>query len=157
MPSLAELVDAYLAGAAKLRAVVKGMTREQAVSRPVPGKWSTVECVCHLADFEPIFADRMKRILAFDKPMIWAADENDYAKALSYQERDLEEEVAVVDAVRKSTARLLKAQPESALQRMGNHNMRGMMTLEQVLQIAVNHLVHHMKHLEDKRKALGLA
>src|SRR5262245_22728727 len=156
MPALAELVDAYLAGAAKLRAVVKGMTREQALSRPVPGKWSTVECVCHNADFEPIFADRMKRILALDKPMIWAADENDYAKALSYQERDLEEEVAVIDAVRKSMARLLKAQPESALQRMGNHNLRGMMTLEQVLQTAVNHLNHHMKHLEDKRKALGL-
>jgi hypothetical protein len=32
-----------------------------------------------------------------------------------------------------------------------------MMTLEQVLQIAVNHLTHHLKHLEDKRKALGLA
>jgi uncharacterized damage-inducible protein DinB len=157
MSSLAELTDAYLAGAAKLKAVVKGITKEQAKSRPVPGKWSPVECVCHLADFEPIFADRMKRILAFDKPMIWAADENDYAKALSYQERDLEEEVAVVDAVRKSTARLLKAQPEAALQRMGNHNMRGMMTLEQVLQTAVNHLTHHMKHLEDKRKALGLS
>jgi uncharacterized damage-inducible protein DinB len=156
MPSLAELTDAYLAGAAKLKAVVKGMTKEQSLSRPVPGKWSTTECVCHLADFEPIFADRMKRILAFDKPMIWAADENDYAKALSYQERDVEEEVAVVDAVRKSTARLLKAQPEAALQRMGNHNLRGMMSLEQVLQTAVNHLVHHMKHLEDKRKALGL-
>jgi uncharacterized damage-inducible protein DinB len=156
MATLTELTDSYLAGVAKLKAVVKGMTKEQALSRPVPGKWSMVECVCHLADFEPIFADRMKRILAFDKPMIWAADENDYAKALSYQERDLDEEVGVVDAVRKSTARLLKAQPESALQRTGNHNLRGMMTLEQVLQIAVNHLTHHMKHLEDKRKALGL-
>ncbi len=121
------------------------------------GKWSTVECVCHIADFEPIFADRMKRILALDKPMIWSADENDYAKALCYQDRDLEEELAVVESVRKSTARLLKAQPEAALQRMGNHNLRGMMSLEQVLQTAVNHLVHHLKHLEDKRKALGLS
>jgi uncharacterized damage-inducible protein DinB len=157
VPTIAELTDAYLAGAAKLRAAVKGMTREQAVSRPVPGKWSPVECACHIADFEPIFADRMKRILAFDKPMIWVADENDYARALSYQERDLEEEVAVVESVRKSTARLLKSQPEAALQRMGNHNMRGMMTLEQVLQMAVNHLNHHLKHMDDKRKALGLS
>jgi hypothetical protein len=156
MPTLAELTDAYLAGAAKLRTAVKGMTREQVLARPVPGKWSTLECVCHLADFEPIMADRMKRILAFDKPMLWAADENDYAKALAYQNRDIEEELTVVDGVRKSTARILKAQPESALQRMGNHNIRGLVSLEQVIQMAVNHIPHHLKHLEDKKKALGI-
>jgi uncharacterized damage-inducible protein DinB len=157
MATLSELTTAYLAGAAKVKAVAAGLTRDQATGHPVPGKWSMVECVCHLADFEPIFADRMKRILAMDKPMIWSADENDYAKALSYQDRDLDEEVAVIDAVRRSTARLLKAQPDAAMQRMGNHNLRGMMTLEQVLQTAVNHLEHHLKHMVDKRKALGLS
>ncbi|HEY2786417.1 MAG TPA: DinB family protein [Fimbriiglobus sp.] len=156
MPTLAELTEAYLAAPAKLRAVVKGMTREQAVARPVAGKWSTLECVCHLADFEPILADRIKRILAFEKPMLWAADENDYARMLAYQNRDLDEELAVIEAVRKSTARILKAQTDAALQRVGNHNLRGMLSLEQVLQMAVNHIPHHLKHLEDKRKALGL-
>ena len=53
MPTPAELADQYLAGAKSLREAVKGMTREQLTARPIPGKWSTLEVVCHLADFEP--------------------------------------------------------------------------------------------------------
>ena len=49
-----ELADQYLAGAAQLRAAVAGMTREQLVARPVAGKWSTLEVVCHVSDFDPI-------------------------------------------------------------------------------------------------------
>ena len=48
MPTPADLADAYLQGAADLRAAVAGMTREQFVARPVPGKWSTLEVLCHL-------------------------------------------------------------------------------------------------------------
>jgi hypothetical protein len=85
-----ELADAYLAGAADLRAAVAGMTREQLTARPVPGKWSTLEVICHIADFEPVLADRMKRILAKGDgmPLLLSADENLFAKELKYHERD---------------------------------------------------------------------
>jgi len=53
------LIEQYLAGAGLLRRAVAGMTREQLLARPIPGKWSTQEVVCHLADYEPIYADRM--------------------------------------------------------------------------------------------------
>ena len=58
MPTPAELADQYLAGANSLREAVKGMSREHLTARPVPGKWSTLEVVCHIADFEPVLADR---------------------------------------------------------------------------------------------------
>ena len=48
----AELVVAYERGIDDLRAAVAGMTKEQVLARPVPGNWSTVECVGHLADTE---------------------------------------------------------------------------------------------------------
>ena len=60
--TLPAMIDAYLAGPAALRAAVRGMSREQLTARPVAGKWSTLEVACHLADFDPILADRMKRI-----------------------------------------------------------------------------------------------
>src|SRR5699024_8741739 len=91
MPTPSELADQYLAGAA-IRQAVKGMTREHLTARPVPGRWSTLEVVCHVADFEPVFADRMKRIIALgDTPLLLAADENLYAKAFNYHDRDVEE------------------------------------------------------------------
>ena len=58
MATLTQLIDDILAGPAVLRKAVAGMTREQLLARPVPGKWSTLEVVAHLADFDPILADR---------------------------------------------------------------------------------------------------
>src|SRR4051795_7360410 len=97
MPSLPDLIDSYLSGPKALRDAVAGLTREQLTARPVPGKWSTLEVVCHLADFDPILADRMKRVIALDKPPLVGADENHFAKALAYHERELEEELRIIE------------------------------------------------------------
>jgi hypothetical protein len=48
--------------------------------------WSTLEVFCHLADSEALFADRMKRVLAEERPMLPFADPDRYAAALAYQE-----------------------------------------------------------------------
>jgi uncharacterized damage-inducible protein DinB len=156
VPTLKEHSAAYLAGAASLRAAVAGMTREQQVARPVPGKWSTLEVVCHLADFEPIMADRMKRIIALDRPQLLAADENLYAKALAYHERDLEEEVTLIETTRRQLARILRTLPESAADRIGIHSERGPKTLAELITVATNHVAHHLPFIAEKCKALGL-
>jgi hypothetical protein len=156
MPALQELIDAYLAGPPALRRAVAGLTREQLLARPVPGKWSTLEVVCHLADFDPILADRMKRIIAEDRPPLLGADEKRFAAALAYHERDLEEELTLIERTRGQLARILRTLPPEALARVGVHNERGPLTLEQLLTITARHLPHHVKFIEEKRKALGL-
>jgi len=52
------LIEQYLAGPGLLRRAVAGITRDQLLARPIPGKWSTQEVVCQLADYEPIYAYR---------------------------------------------------------------------------------------------------
>ena len=105
MAALTPLIDNYLAGVKTLRDAVRGMTREQVMARPVAGKWSTLEVVCHLADFDPILADRMKRIIALDNPQLVGADENRFAASLAYHDRDLEEELTIIDTTRRQLAR----------------------------------------------------
>ncbi len=156
MPTLAEMADAYLDGAAQLRAAVKGMTQAQWVARPVPGKWSTLECVAHIADFEDVYADRMKRVIALDKPLLFVADENEYVKHLAYEHRDPEEELALIDATRRKMARVLRHLPDSALKRTGVHNEKGLVTLADLLTSVTNHLTHHLRHIVEKKKALGI-
>src|SRR5712691_8268163 len=156
MTKIAEMVTAYLAGVEQLRQAVTGLTREQILARPVPGKWSTLEVVCHLADFEPIGADRMKRIIAEDKPTLLGADEQRFASALHYHDRDLEEELTLIERTRSQMARILRKLPAEALARVGNHNERGQLTLEQMLGNMINHIPHHAKFVAEKRKALGL-
>jgi len=43
------------------------------------------------------------------------------------------------------------------LGRVGVHSERGPLTLEQMLAMAIRHIPHHVKFIEEKRKALGLA
>jgi uncharacterized damage-inducible protein DinB len=152
-----EMTAAYLAGVEKLRTAVAGLSREQLLARPVPGKWSTLEVVCHLADFEPIFADRMKRVIALDRPPLLAADENQFAAKLAYHERDVEEELAVIASTRRQLGRILRTLPDAALERVGIHSERGPKTLAELLATATSHIHHHMPFITEKRKALGLA
>ena len=69
MPALSKLIDAYLEGPQTLRRAVAGMTREQLQARPVTGKWSTLEVVCHLVDSDQAWIHRMKRVIAEDLPL----------------------------------------------------------------------------------------
>jgi uncharacterized damage-inducible protein DinB len=156
MSKLAKLLDDYLAGLPLLGRAVAGMSRDQLLAQPVAGKWSTLEVVCHLADFEPVFADRIKRVVALDRPTFFGADENLFAARLAYHQRNLDEELAIIDRTRQQLARILRTLPEEALQRVGVHSERGPRTLEQLLEGAANHIPHHVKFIDDKRRALGL-
>jgi len=156
MPTIPELIETYLAGPKTLRQSVRGFSREQLLLRPVAGKWSALEVVCHLADFDPIIADRMKRVIAEDKPQLLGASEVKFAAALAYHQRDIEEELAIIDNTRRQMVRILRSLPADAFKRTGIHNERGPLTLEQLLTSAGNHITHHVKFVDEKRKALDI-
>ncbi len=60
MDTINAAVANYLAGSANLRAAVAGMSRENVIARPIPGRWSVLEVVCHLADTDANIAHRLK-------------------------------------------------------------------------------------------------
>src|SRR5262249_51102637 len=97
----ADLISAYEQGIEELRLAVAGMTVEQLRSRPVTGRWRTLEVVCHVADREQFFADRMKRTLAMDRPPLLGAQGFRHPEPLRYQEHDLELELDVVAVTRR--------------------------------------------------------
>ena len=157
MSRMQPLLDAYLDGPEQLTKAVAGMSREQLTAKPIAGKWSTLEVVCHLADFDTILADRMKQIIALDQPALKGVDENRFATALSYQDRDIEEELAVIAATRMQMGRILRKQSDATLDRVGIHSERGSLTLEKVLNSSARHIPHHCPFILEKRKALGIA
>ncbi len=151
----AELVAAYVQGIADLRSAVAGMSSEQLLARPVPGKWSTVECVGHLADTEIFFTDRIVRTVAMDRPLLMSADEQQYLERLDYQSFDLDEQLALFTALRRHAARILRAQPPEAWQRTAVHSVWGLLTLRQLVLQSIRHLHHHLPFIAEKRAALG--
>ena len=149
------LIDEYLAGPGRLREAVAGMNQEQLRAAPVPGKWSTQQVICHIADFEPVYADRMKRVLAEDNPPLRGGNPDLFAARLAYDERDVEEELALIDVVRRQMARILRTLSPEDFQRSGVHSEDGPLTLETLLRRITEHVPHHVRFIEEKRRALG--
>lgn len=153
LPS-AELIKAYEAGIDRLRGAVSRMTTEQVLARPIPGQWSTQEVVCHIADTEIFFADRIERTIALERPLLIGIDERPYPQRLRYQDLDLEEELNLVTALRRHVARILRLQPDEAWERTAVHSETGLVTLRQLLFHAIRHLQHHAAFIDGKRKAI---
>ena len=149
------LIEQYLAGPGLLRRAVAGMTKDQLLARPVPGKWSTQEVVCHLADYEPIYADRLKRVIAVEGPELLQGDPGLFAARLAYDRRDVGEEVALIEITRKQMARILRALKPEDFQRRGGHSRDGALTLEVLLHRITAHIPHHVRFIEEKRRAMA--
>jgi GNAT superfamily N-acetyltransferase len=158
-PSLTpdQLIADYERGPALLRKAVAGLSPEHLRQRPIVGKWSTLEVVCHVGDSEQFFADRLKRTLALSRPLLVAADPDAYPETVRYHDRDLDEELALIAVTRRQMARILKLVPEGAWLRAGVHTEGGLVTLRQLLLHATRHLTHHVAFIEQKRQVLGVA
>jgi DinB superfamily len=149
------LIEQFLAGPNLLRRAVAGMKKAQLLTRPILGKWSTQEVVCHLADYEPIYAEPMKRVIALEEPELLKGDPQLFAARLAYDQRDIEEELAIIEWTRKQMARILRALTPADFERKGGHSRDGMLTLEVLIQRITDHIPHHIRFIEEKRRAMA--
>jgi uncharacterized damage-inducible protein DinB len=155
--SPAAWIDAYLESLPRLRRAVADLTPEQLRARPVRGKWSALEVVCHLVDSEQAWCHRMKRVIAEERPLLIGYDEGRFSTALLYHQRELDEELTLLEGMRQQMARILRALPAAAWSRSGVHSERGLMTLEELLKAEAEHVPHHLNYILEKRRALGLS
>ena len=150
-----QLIEQYEQGGQKMANAIAGLTDHELRATPIPGKWSTLHVVMHLADGELAFADRLKRIIAMDNPMLLAWDENKFSANLFYDAQSVEDAITLIQTIRKQMTRVLKKLPDAAFLRTGTHSERGPQTLEQVIGFANWHLDHHLKFIAEKRAKLG--
>jgi uncharacterized damage-inducible protein DinB len=150
-----QLIEDYAACAPRLRQAVAGLSREDLVARPGPGKWSILELVLHLTDSDCISIDRMKRMLTEDNPALLYADESAYVEGLFSHEQSLEDALTYFDIGRRQFARVLRKLPDEAFDRRGTHNRRGTVTVGGMVKDYIGHVDHHLKFLHEKRAKLG--
>lgn len=154
--SFENLLNAYRSGPDLLHSVLVGMRPHHLDAAPIPGRWSTRQVICHLADAELVYADRIKRVLAEDRPPLRSMDPNQFAARLAYAERDLEIELQTVAAVRRHLDGILQNVTEADLERVGIHSEDGPLTLKSLLERITEHIPHHARTIVQKRRALGL-
>ncbi len=151
------LVDEYAAGPDLLRSAVEGMTDDELDAHPIPGTWSTRQVVCHIADFEIVYADRIKRVIAEQEPHFYGGDPDVFAAGLAYERRSLNGELAVIEAVRQHVATILRTLSAEHFQRKGIHSESGLVSLETLVRNITSHIPHHVRYIEAKREAMRQA
>lgn len=151
-----ELIDAYRAGAERMREVLSGMDAGALAARPHPERMTALEVLGHVTDSEQYFADRMKRTISMSLPMLMGVDGMTYIDGLSYDKRDPELQLTLIEVTRAQMAEDLERLAEETFTRTAIHSEIGVVTLRQLLLHAIRHLEHHADTIVAKREALGL-
>jgi hypothetical protein len=148
------LLSAYEQGVMALKTAVADMTPEEIAFRPSADKWNTHEVVCHLADFELINAERIKRVIAEDRPAFLNAEPEPFATNLAYSQRNLAQELSLISCLRQHVATILRSLRPEQWQRAGHHSTDGELTVAQLVRRVTNHIPHHIRFIEAKKAAV---
>jgi uncharacterized damage-inducible protein DinB len=149
------LVDRFLASADQLPQSIAGLTAAELQAFPVPGTWSIQQIVIHLLDSDLVLCDRMKRVIAEERPLLMGFDETKFAHRLHYDAQDTALAADLFAKNRQLMHQVLSRLPDKDFDRPGIHSERGRVTLADLVKIAADHLDHHLKFLNDKRRLLG--
>lgn len=149
-----ELIRRYRDGATVVGAALAGVTERELDARPAPSKWSAREIVHHLADSELVAALRLRRLLTEERPALRATDLAGYVRRLHY-DRPIHSSLALLGAVRASTAELLERIGDAEWGREGVQAEAGRFTVEKWLEICAQHAHTHAEQIQKARAAAG--
>ena len=150
------LIDRYAQGHREVLAALEGFPAESLPSRPFPGKWTAREIVHHLADSESASALRLRQLLTQEHPVIHGYDQERYAVALRYNEReDIAASLEAFRAARATTCQLLERMSDEDWSRLGWHTESGRYTAETWLEIYAAHAHDHAAQIRRLREALA--
>ena len=148
------LIAQYAAGYSQVEAALAGFPPASLAAHPFPGKWSAREIVHHLADSESISAQRLRRLLSEEHPVIQGYDQEAYAILLRYNLRDHAPALEFFRAARETTVQLLREMSDDDWKRTGWHTESGLYTATAWLQIYAVHAHNHAGQIARLKAAL---
>jgi len=142
------LIGQYESGPELLQAAVARVPAAALTWRPGPGLWSVHEVVCHCADSEANAAMRLRYLVAETEPVIIGYDQDAWARELDYHAQSLEDALATVFLVRRTTGAILRRMRAEAWRCHGTHTERGAYSVEDWMRTYAVHLETHARQVE---------
>lgn len=120
-----------------------------------PGKWPVRFILHHLADAETVLFDRIRRVLSEPRQVIWAFDQDAWAKGLGYARQPLELSRRIYDAVRSGVIYQARDQYETNGHREFVHSETGVRTLKAEFDKVAAHNQHHLDQIHLALNGVG--
>lgn len=117
-----------------------------------PGKWSVRYILHHLADSETILFYRIRRVISEPKQVIWAFDQDAWAKNLDYSTVPLELAKSIYLSSRQGVIYYARLHYENSHEITFVHSETGIRTLKDEFDKVV---WHNQQHVGDIEKALS--
>ena len=137
----------------ELSRAVFGNDDPEALMRPASdGGWGVVEVLPHLADWEEIYLERLRRTAVEEHPYLAGFDDSLWSIERDYRGQDPRESFERFSDLRAATVEFLKSLPAESWTRAGEHGYYGEVTLQWL----ADHICDHdQEHLQQARDALA--
>jgi hypothetical protein len=147
-----ELLERFRRGPELVAAALTGAAGPEVDFRP-EGRWSIRQIAAHLADSEIVLAERLRRVLAEDNPLLTAFDQNAWAERLDYARRKPSQSLETFRRIRQENYELIQDLTPEALQRRARHSERGEITVLDLVRGGAEHAERHSLQIRDVRSA----
>ncbi len=122
-----------------------------------PGKWSVRYVLLHLADSETVLFDRIRRVLSEPRQVLWAYDQDAWAKGLDYSRVPLDISRRVYESVRAAVVYYAAEYCEEKGHLEFVHSVTGVRTLKDEFEKVAAHNEHHLRQIRSALEGRGLA
>ncbi|MEP7346100.1 MAG: DinB family protein [Gemmatimonadaceae bacterium] len=112
-----------------------------------PGKWSVRYLLHHLADSETVLFDRIRRVLSEGRSVIWAYDQDAWARGLDYSKRPMELSRHIYESVRQGVLYYCELHYEKDGLLEFVHSETGVRTLRDEFDKVAAHNEHHLNQI----------
>ena len=109
--------------------------------------WSPSEIAAHLADIEVALGWRIRQILSGDEPELQPFNQDDWAAALRYGERDVDTSLNAFAAQRAANVEILVRLPDEGWQRRFKHAEFGPASLRTLVRHISDHDLAHLTQI----------
>jgi hypothetical protein len=127
-----------------IASIIIKLNNRQLNHRVVRGKWTIHENIAHLAKYQPVFLDRMRKILAIDTPEFAAYKAEDDDEFEIYCAFTTYELLKKISTDREVIFHLITHLPPDKLDRIGTHPKYGKLTVLEWTEFFLLHEAHHL-------------
>ena len=128
-----------------LERILDDVPAERYGDRAAEDRFTLLEMVCHQADFEDVYLERMRAALKTDGVQVADVDEGARAVEKRYVERDLHEELTVFANRRRDTVDFVESLSDEDLARSFTKAGMGRVSIKEYLAILSGHDLYHLE------------
>ena len=145
------LLDALAATPELLQSLLRDLADDEADFRPDARRFTIREVVAHLADWDAIFLERLRRTRDEDEPFLRDLDEGQLALDNSYASADIAEQLRIFRERRAQMCEFARDVAAVEWQRVCLHQRAGRLTLEAMVTLVALHDVYHLRQIAQWR------